>query len=163
MPIYMKFGEIKGSVTTKGWEQWIDLGSASLSVSREIKPVHGNAQSREAASVHVSEVAISKEDDPSSADVFQEALTGDGKTIKIHFLQSKPGGGGATLQTFMEWELEGALISNYGVGGGGGGKPSESLALSYVKISNKRIEYDKNNKPLQPKVVTYDAGTTETG
>jgi len=163
MPIYMKYGDIKGSVTTKGYEEWIDLGSASLSVSREIRPVHGNAQSREAAAVHVSEVSISKEDDPSSADIFQEALTGTGKLIKIHFLQSKAAGGGATLQSFMEWELEGSLISNYGVGGGAGGKPSESLSLSYVQISNKRIEYDKNNIRKDPKTVVYNAGTTETG
>jgi type VI secretion system secreted protein Hcp len=158
----MKYGEIKGSVTTTGFKEWIDLGSASLSVSREIRPVHGNAQSREAASIHVSEVAVSKEDDPSSADVFQEALFGVGTQAKIVFLQSK-GGTGATLQPFMEWTLDGCLISNYGVGGGGGGKPSESLSLSYVKISNRRIEFDKNNKEMPAKVVSYDAGTTETG
>jgi type VI secretion system secreted protein Hcp len=164
MPIYMKVPEILGDVTTKGWEQWIALDSCSLGCTRDVKPPSGKTQSREGGAVHVSDIQVSKGYDCSSSKLLQETLTSTGKIVKIQFLQSKGAGGGATLQTYLELELEGCMFSNWSMGGGGGdggGKPAESLTLNYAKISYKAIEYDRMNKAKDPLIVSYDVGTTE--
>jgi type VI secretion system secreted protein Hcp len=161
MPIYMKWPEIDGDVTTKGWEKWIDLESCSFGSTRDIKAPHGRGASREAGSVHVSDIQLSKGHDCCSQKVFREALTGTGKVVKIQFLQSKEAGGGATLQTYLEIELDGAMLSNWSMGGGGGGKPSESMTVNFAKVSYRQIEYDRNNKPQSPAATTFDVGTSE--
>lgn len=161
MPIYMKWPEIDGDVTTKGWEKWIDLESCSFGSTRDIKAPHGRGANREAGSVHVSEVQISKGHDVSSQKLFREALTGTGKTVKIQFLQSKEAGGGATMQTYLEIEMEGAMLGNWSMGGGGGGKPSESSTINYAKITYRQIEYDRNNKLVAGAGTSFDVGTSE--
>jgi len=167
MPIYMQYTGIDGDVTTKGFEKWLNIQSCQLACHRNIKPVHGKGESREEGHVQVTEIPVHIEFGPHSQKLWREALTGTGKPVKLVYLQSKEGVGGATLQPYLELTLENTMISNYNMGcaGGehGGGKPSEGLSLNFTKITYRQIEFGADNKQKSGAGTYFDLMTSECG
>src|SRR5260370_42663710 len=75
MAIYMKFGDIKGQVTTEGFKDWIELHSMQMGVSRAVSTGAG-AQSREASHPMISDIVVSKNFDVASPKLFQDSVAG---------------------------------------------------------------------------------------
>jgi len=151
MAIYMKIDGIKGKVTTKGHEDWIDVSSLQWGVGRAISSAVGTSADREASKPSISEVSVTKMMDTSSPLIFTEACVGKSKPVQIHLCTT----GSDQIDTYMEYELEDCMISGYSVSSGGD-RPSESLSLSFTKMVMKFIPYNDAGKPESPIPAGYD-------
>jgi type VI secretion system secreted protein Hcp len=139
MPIYMGIFEkpnvldksFRGDVKAKGYEGWIELQSAQLSLPRNITSSTGRSTNREASAPPTEEIAITKFQDSVSTALYREALGGEGKLIVIAFVKED----GTTSMTLV---LQNTLISSYSVSGHGGVtdlRPTESLSINFTKIT----------------------------
>ena len=154
MSIYMKVDGIKGKVTAKGHEEWIDVSSMQWGVGRAISSAVGTSADREASKPSISEVSVTKLMDESSPMIFTEACVGKGKLVTIDLCTV----GTDQINTYMSYELEECMISGYSVSSGGD-RPSESISLSFTKMTMKFTPYDKNGKPTSPLPAGYDMAT----
>jgi type VI secretion system secreted protein Hcp len=152
MSIYMKVDGIEGSVTAKGFEKWIELNSFQFATSRSISMETGNSANRNHGRPSISEIVVTKSMEQSSFGLLQDALRGDkGKKVTIKIVEVAQD----KYREYVSYELEDTLLSSYSVSTGGG-VPSETVTLSYAKITTSFTSSDKNNKSGQPARVVYD-------
>lgn len=149
-PIYMKYGTIQGDVTATGHENWIELNSFQFGVSRAISPV-GTGTTREASVPSISDITITKVMDKSSPSLLTEALQGTGQTVTIDLVKNGQSG----PFTYAEYELSNALISGYSVSSGGD-NPSESISISFTKITFKFTPQNPDGTTGIPSQLTWD-------
>ena len=154
MAVYMKIDGVKGKVTSKGHEEWIDVNSMQWGVGRAISSAVGTSADREASKPSISEVSVTKMMDESSPLIFTEACIGKGKKVLIDLCTV----GSDQIETYMSYELEECMISSYSVSSGGD-RPSESISLSFTKMTMKFTPYDKNGKAESPLPAGYDMAT----
>lgn len=126
MPVFLKYGTIKGEARGPAHRGWIELGSAQFGTSRRIDS-RDREQPRGSASI--SDVVVSKRSDSASVALQREAISGTQVTAFIDFVDA----GGSV---FLRLEMSGTLISSYSVSSGGD-SPSESLTLNFTKIEFK--------------------------
>ena len=157
MPIYMKVDGIDGAVTEAAHDKWIDCSSLSWGSSRSIVSTTGSTRNREASQPAVSEVTITKEMDESSPYLFLESVVGKGKTVNIHLVQT---GDGGELETYMEYDLENSLVSNYSVSSGGD-RPIESVGLSFTKLVMRYIPTANDRSSEAQIPAGYDLSTAK--
>lgn len=133
MPIYMKYGDIAGDVTTDGYKDWIELSSAQFGVSRQMTSGARGAQ-RESSAPNISEIVITKVQDKSSAQLFKELLAArHGNKVEIKFSTTSKD----KTKSCLTLELSDCAISSYTLSGHGGDHhdhPQESLSLNFTKI-----------------------------
>jgi type VI secretion system secreted protein Hcp len=127
----MKYGNIKGSVTTEGFKDWIELNSFQWGVGRSIGTAARGALSREHSEPNLSEVTVTKLTDVASPKLFLDAVAGklDNK-VTIKFTTTTKG----KVETFLTYELENTGLSHYSLSSGGD-MPMESLSLNFTKIT----------------------------
>ena len=158
MAIYMNFNELtpKGNVTAKGYEGWIEVDSFNFGVGRGVTMEAGAIANREATRPSLSEVTVSKPMDAASGLLFKGSVTGDsGVKVQIHVVQT----GADKVEKYAVYELEDVIISSYSVSAGAGGKPQESISLSFAKIEADLTHADKTNANTQNLRVGYDLTT----
>lgn len=158
MPIYMKYGNIKGDVTAKGHEGWIELQSAQLGVQRQVTSPSGRGANREASKPSVSEIIVSKFQDGTSTNLFRESLQGEGVDVEIHFINSSED----PINPYLTLKLKNTMISGYSVSGHRGAdnsRPLESLVLNFTAVEY-ALGGSKNTKkqPPPPQTLTWDLG-----
>ena len=153
-PIYMNYEGIDGDVTAQGHEKWIELSSLQFKVGREISvPTPANPE-REASAPSVSEIVVTKVMDRSSVPLFMEALIGHPKEVMIHFVETAKN----KQELYYTIELENTLISGYSISSGGD-RPTESVSMSFTKISKQYTPFDKKGVPEPPFRGSYDLTT----
>lgn len=136
MPVYMKYEGIKGNVTAKGHEGWIELTSAQLGNARHISSTTSSAnRSVNSSETQLSEIIVGKVNDETSTLLFQESITGKPKKVTIDFVELNNG----KPRVYMSLELEGVMISSYQISGQRGDqvsdRPMEFLSLNFTKIT----------------------------
>ncbi len=136
MPIYMNYEGIKGNVTAKGHEGWIELTAAQLGIDRHISTTNPSAnRSVNPSALPPSEIAVNKVNDETSTLLVQESLTGQPKKVTIDFVELNNG----KPRVYLSIELEGVMISSYQISGRRGDevldRPMESLSLNFTKIT----------------------------
>lgn len=141
MAIYMKFGDIKGSVTTDKYKDWIEVDSFLFSTTRNVGSAARGASHRESSEPTIGEVHLTKKSDTASPKLFMDAVSGhlDSK-VTIKMTTTDKGG----VTDYLTYELTETGISSYSIQSGGD-HPTESLTLNFTKIS-------KTFKPLDPKI-----------
>lgn len=158
MAIYMNFNALspKGNVTAKAYEGWIELDTFNFGVGRAISMEAGAIANRESTRPSISEVSVSKGLDAASGLLFKSSVTGDsGVKVLIHVVQT----GADAVEKYAVYELEDCIISSYSVNAGAGGKPTESISLSFAKIEADLTHADKTNANTQNLLVGYDLTT----
>ncbi|MEI8195936.1 MAG: type VI secretion system tube protein Hcp, partial [Phycisphaerae bacterium] len=130
-PIYMKYGNITGNVTAKGFLGDSQLTSFQWGVGRSISSGVNSDGNREASAPSVSEIVVTKQFDSASLPLIQEAFGGTPSRVETDFVNATAKG---TLQTYLKLELDNTLLSGYSISSGGD-RPSESLSLNFTKIS----------------------------
>lgn len=158
MAIYLKIGDIKGNVSSKGHEDWIECSSLQFGVGRAIPMAVGTQTNREASHPSLSEVSISKVMDDSSPYLFQESVVGESKEIMIHVTKT----GANQLESIVEYTLSAALVSSYSLSSGGD-QPQESLSLAFTKIEMKYIVWNEDHSQASQIPVSYDLATAVAG
>ena len=160
MAIYMNYNKlaIKGNVTAKGYENWIELDSFSLGCGRGITMEVGNMANREATRPSISEASVSKMMDNASGGLFKESLTGvEGVEVQIHIVQT----GAKQVEKYAAYTFSDVLISSYSVNASGGSAPGEALSLSFSQVVADLQGADKTNKNGQNMKVGYNLTTGE--
>lgn len=152
MAIYLKYDKVPGNVTTKGFENQIEVNSASFSAGRSMAMSKRSDVNRGHAEPHLAEISCSKMwDDLASGQLLQDAIAGVGdKKATISFTTTSKN----VVLAFLTYDLEGVVVSNYSMGGGGDSQPSESFNLNYTKITVTPYEV-KDGKANKKDVVIY--------
>jgi type VI secretion system secreted protein Hcp len=131
MAVYMKYGSIKGPVTTDGFKDWIELQSFQWGVGRSIGTAARGSTSREHSEPSISEIVVTKLTDVASPKLFLDAVAGklDSK-VEVKFTTTTKG----KVETFLTYKMENTGVSGYSLSSGGD-MPMESLTLNFTKIS----------------------------
>lgn len=155
MAIYLKYGSIKGSVTTEGFKDWIELNSFQWGVGRSVGTAARGSLSREHSEPALSEITVTKVTDVASPKLMLDAVAGklDNK-VEIKFTTTAKG----KVETYLTFKLENTGISHYSMassGGSGGDMPVEHLSLNFTKITKTFIGMDPGISG-SPETVGYD-------
>lgn len=134
MPIYMRYTRgnglrVRGGVTAKGYEGWIELESAQLEQTRP----SGHGASKEGTARSPLSLLITKGQDCASNDLYGETLRGSSARVQIDFVKAEKG----KLVAYMTLELEAVVITSYstnGAGAAGAKAPMESLVLNFNQV-----------------------------
>ena len=132
MPIYMKYGDIKGDVTAeghKGADGWVEVNSFQFGIGRGISSATGGSDDRESSAPSLSEVVVTKPSDVSSYRFMEEALWGEGVEVTIDFCKTDKD----KLEVYTTYKLSDCMVSGYSVSSGGD-RPTESISLNFTKI-----------------------------
>ena len=152
MPIYMKYGDIKGEVKDPAHRGWIELMSIQWGVGRSISSPTGS--SREASAPSVSEIVVTKRQDSASTRLFNESMVGNGAKVIIEFVKDDG-------TVYLRLELSNTLISGFSMSGKGGGvRPTESLTLNFTKVEFKNLPGTPGETGT-PDSVQYDLSTAK--
>lgn len=161
MAIYMQVPGINGNVTTKGYDNWMELESFDFNVQRKLNTQPGRVSNREGSKPSISEITVTKRLDKASSLLFGEATVGTAKpTIKIHFITT-----GASPTSYLEYILSNVIISAHSIahqrvlintGNEQETYPLERVNLNFDKIEMKVIPFDKDHKAQSPIPAGYD-------
>lgn len=148
--IYLKYNEIKGSVTEAGHKDWVELDSFNLRASRSVSQDTGTSR-RSVSTPSISAISISKRMSLCSAPIFQESLSGTPATkCIIHFVSD-------TGKVFNEYDLTGAVISSYETSAvENGSEPVEHLQIHFTAIRKTHTHTTPEGKSGSPFSVGYD-------
>jgi len=151
MAIYMKYGSIKGPVTTDGFKDWIELNSFQWGVGRDVGTAARGSTSREHSEPNLSEVTVTKSSCVASPKLFLDSVAGklDNK-VTIKFTTTTKG----KVETFLTYEMENTGLSHYSLGSSGD-MPMETLSLNFTKISKTFSGMDPGISG-SPETVGYD-------
>jgi type VI secretion system secreted protein Hcp len=151
MAIYMKYGSIKGPVSTEGFKDWIELESFQWGAGRAIGTAARGHFSREHSEPSISEIMVTKRMDVASPKLFLDSVAGklDSK-VEIKFTTTTKG----KVETFLTWKMDNTGISHYSVSSGGD-MPMESLSLNFTKITKTFTSHDPGIGG-SPETVGYD-------
>ena len=151
MAIYMKYGDIKGPVTTDGFKNWIELSSVQLGAHRSIGTAARGSTSREHSEPTISEVLVTKLTDIASPKLFLDAVAGKLDTkVEIKLTTTTKG----KVETFLAFKMEHTGISSMNVSSHGD-MPMESLSLNFTKITQTFTGMDPGISG-SPETVGYD-------
>jgi len=157
MGIYMKFGNIQGDATQKGFEGWINIHHFDWSLTRQFAPNQvGRAFNREAAQAQMHHCTVRKEADASSGMLLQTATTEfKGQPCEIAFVRTgNPG------DWYLKFKLTDALIANLDVSTQGPSeRPTETIALNFTEVEIHTKTLNETNTGEDPLMVTYDSAT----
>jgi type VI secretion system secreted protein Hcp len=157
MAIYMQYGSIPGSVTTQGFEKWIELTSFQWGVGRGIGTAARGSLSREASEPSLSEVVVTKVMDVSAPKLFLDAVAGElNTTVVVKFTTTTKN----TVVTFLSYELTNTGLSGYSISSGGD-LPSESMTLNFTKMTETFTGMDPGVSG-NPETVGYDLSMMKT-
>lgn len=156
MPIYMKYGDIKGDVTAEGHKEWVELDSFHWGVGRSISNTTGRSSDRESSAPKVNDVTISKFSDVSSVDLLGEALQGEGKDVQLDFCKTDQGTAG--LEAYTSLTLTNCMVSGFSFGSSGGGRCTETLGLNFTKVEYKSVAMDAMGAGGKQSILMYDIG-----
>jgi len=151
MAIYMKFGDVKGQVTTEGFKDWIECSSFQLGIGRSVSTGAGGAQ-RESSHPNISEITITKVNDKASPKLMEDAVAGHFDTkVELKFTATTKN----KVDTFLAYELSHCGVSGFSTHSGGE-NPVESLTLNFTKIMVTPTSFGTDGKPGKGDIVTYD-------
>lgn len=151
MAIYMKYGDIKGSVTDNKYKDTVAIGNINFGTGRGIAMQTGSGSEREASKPAFSEMRVSKALDKSTSQFFQEATSGKGdKTCTFYFVKTE----GNSTECYLEIELEQAMLSSWAMESNGD-NPQINLTIAYTKVQQKNMERDSDNTTGTPHAVGY--------
>ncbi|VAW57137.1 hypothetical protein MNBD_GAMMA07-1813 [hydrothermal vent metagenome] len=153
MAIYLDYTGIDGNVDAAGYEKCIAISNVQFGVSRGISMECGNLNNRESTRPVLQEVIITKPADISCIGLFKESCVGK-DAIKATFTFVRTGKD--KVDKFMDYVLEGVLISNYSMSCTAEGEPTESITLSYTKLSINYYDFDSMNASGSPMRCGYD-------
>jgi type VI secretion system secreted protein Hcp len=154
MPIYMKYGGIKGDVTAAGHEGWIEVNSFQWGVGRGISSSTGSSSNREGSTPSVSEIVVTKPTDIATVDILRESLGGEVQDVTIDFSKTDRG----ALSVYLSYTLNNTLISGYSINSGGD-LPEESISLNFTKIQCRDLLPGAEGENGSPATVGYDIST----
>lgn len=158
MSIFLNYEGIKGESSDSNHKDWIDITAWKFDVQRAITSATSTQGDRESSNATIGDILLSKHTDSATPKLFIESCCGTGKNATLHLTKT---GAGSGADVYMEINLKNALISNYAVSGNdkSAKRPQEAIALSFVDIEIKYIQYDEDGNAMAPVAVGFDTAT----
>jgi type VI secretion system secreted protein Hcp len=157
--IYWKTEKIKkgdaNEAEHKGAQGWIKLAGFSFGSGRNIATRTGRVADREASTGQVGEITITKEMDVASMYLFMGTCLGAGQKMNIHVTRAGPD---KKEITYLKYELDNALLTNYSYGSGGA-NPVETVTINFTKIKMEYTPADAAAKGTGSIPVMFDMAT----
>lgn len=154
MAIYMQADGLKGSVTTVGYEGWINLSQFYFSgVTNSLESIVGKQGDRITRRPEFGEIAITKYSDASSIQLFERSYSGEViANVNIHFLST-----GNPPAVYEKWELKNVLISQASIQHTDSARlPIEYINLNYTSIQSTCISRAADHAMGSPVIAGYD-------
>lgn len=158
MSIFMNYEGIKGESSDKNHKDWMDIDNISWGVKRNITSHTSTQNDRESANAEVTDLTVTRRMDSATPNLFIESCCGKGRNVVIHLTKT---GTGTGTDTFMEYTLKNALISDYQVSANSQdeSRPTETLTISFVDIEVKYTPYDEDGNAMAAIAVGFDTAT----
>lgn len=150
--LYMKFGNIIGSATAKGYEGWMKIKTFTFGVNRKVSMEPGNLSNRESGRPEISRIAITREMDRSAAALFQAAVKGTAG-VDVTIVAVATGD-----KVLWERKLNNVILSGYAQYAQADDTPLEGLSLSYSRTEVACTDHDASGKACGTQRVAYDVG-----
>ena len=159
MAVFIKYGDLNGEATAKGYEKWMEVNSFQWGVGRGISAGVGGGSKREATAPNVSEIVVTKTMDAISPLLLKEGIGGKASLVKVHITQTDNAG---KHVAFQKYELHNTLISSYSISSGGD-RPAESIAMNFTKFDSEYIKIDDKFQTATTGHVIYDISQAQSG
>jgi len=155
MSIFLHIPGITGESSDPNHQGWIDVRNFSWGVGRDINSHTSTQGDRESSNATISDLTLKKFMDKSTAQLFIESCCGGGKTIKFHLSKTGQGSG---ADSFIEYTLHNALVSDYKVAAFNDDtdRPIEKVKISFVKLEIRYIPYDEDGNAEAALAVAFD-------
>jgi type VI secretion system secreted protein Hcp len=141
--IFLKLDGIDGESTKSKAEGWIEIQSFSWGVSNQSSVASGTGHGTGKADV--SSITFQKIVDKASPKLMLNCC--QGTHVAKGTMQVRESTGGNTTETYLQYDLEVVYVDSVSWGGAaGGGKPSESLSLSFQKVTMSYWPQDATGK-----------------
>ena len=156
MALYLNLGStVKGAVTAKNFEKWIEVDSYSWGFSVAVQTTVGSAGNRlSSGRITPGDLHLTKQQDDSTSAFMKQALSGKSidKAVLVVTVPTDAGkagaaagsavasaasamGSGQGADRYMEYTLTNVICSSFTTSGSGhGGQPSESLSLNFSAV-----------------------------
>ncbi len=158
MSIFLNYEGIKGEASDSGHKDWVDLEDLQWGISRSITSSTSTQGDRESSNAVISDLIVTRRMDSATPKFFIESCCGTGKDVTIHLTKTGTGSG---TDTYMEYKLKNALISNYKVISNSQDieRPTEEIKISFIDIDVKYTPYDEDGNAESPIAVGFDTAT----
>ena len=159
METYIKIPNIKGNVTTKGYEHWIKIDSYYFSGKRNLPTITtGNTTDRNHSIPLFGEVEMTKEMDKATPLLFQHWTQAQNiNQLQIVSVQTSD-----ALMPYLQYTLGNVIISGVShFNDGGGARPYEIMTLNYTTIEQKFTPYDATHRAQAPITAGFNIEKSE--
>jgi type VI secretion system secreted protein Hcp len=165
MSIFVKFDGVDGECRIKGFERFSEVESFEIGVEKSLEGATG--QSRRRGDVKLGDVTITKILDSAAPSMFLvTAISHVFPLVRVLFTESftkdvtdkQP-----ARNVYMEVLLEDAIVSNYSISGSGDDPPTETVVLSYTRITYRYKLVNKSGAMDNTVVERAAAGAQITG
>lgn len=160
MAIYLKLDNIKGNVTTEGYQQWIDCIDLSFDgIHSDVQQHIGHDMDRVISHPFFGDIHLIKFLDQSSIALFEHAHNRKAiEHVDIHCVNTSD-----PIFTFAKYTLKNVIVSHYSEMTVQQlyAKPREFISLSYTALEKTYIPKDSDNKPQSPIISGYDLAQGE--
>lgn len=154
--------EIKGETTDSNHKDEIQVLSWSHSFNQPTSPTRSSAGGGTVEMANHADFSFTKYTDAATDDLLKQCWSG--KMIKEATFSAYRADGNNTPVKYLEIIMENVIVSNLSLGGGTGDVPTETVALSYGKVTykyNPQKEADGTGEGVQP--VYHDLIKQEVG
>jgi type VI secretion system secreted protein Hcp len=156
LAIFMKVPFTSGSVTSAGYQSWIELDSLDLETDRSLSAEVATLNHRKHGVTRFSPLTVTKTIDESSPALIGEAWYGKtGHDIEIVVAEQ-----GKVPKEYVRYKLSKAMLQSYSVGSNGE-QPHETFSFTFAHIEIKFTPHDDANRPDTPDRVAYDLSLNE--
>jgi len=158
MSAFLKIEGVKGEASDSGHKDSIDIESWEWGAKRKLTSNTSTKGDRESSNASISDLRITKLMDSASPQLFISSCCGGGKDMTLTLTKTGKGSG---ADTFMEYKLKNAIISEYTVGGSKDdiGRPTEHLTISFIEVDVKYTPYDEDGNAQAGIAVGFDTAT----
>lgn len=154
MAIYLKADDIKGSVSTNGYKNWIHINELEFAgIANPTRIKVGQAMDRNLSQPNFGQVIFMKPMDSSTVAFFEAAHSGKVfKQMEFDYVSA-----GDQPKVYGKVVLSNAVVTHYSDKHSDSlQRPMELIRVSYSKIEKTVIAQDVNNKPMSPMTTGYD-------
>lgn len=135
---FLKIDGVPGESTDAKHKEWIEITSYSSSVAQMAAGERSTGGAATGGRCSHQDISIVKGMDKASPTL--NLLCCQGKHIPNVVIELCRATG--NKEKYMEYKMEDVIISSVGVGGGGGGLPTESVTFNYGKLTWNYIQTD---------------------
>lgn len=132
--MFLQLDGIKGESTDTNHKDWMEILSFSHGFTQPSSPVRSTSGGGTVERATHSDFTVSKYLDAATDDIIKQCWTG--KMVSKGQVQAyRADGATDKAALYLQVDFENIVIANYSIGGGAGELPTESVSLSYGKVT----------------------------